>query len=88
MLLLPDKLNEENKSRDHLHPRILGGTVTKPCCLACNQEKGKLTLPRYILWLEKERAMLSSKTEEWRKRNTQIVNAEKLLNKLYATRYK
>lgn len=72
-------LNEQNKTRDHIHPKILGGTVTRPCCYACNQEKGKLTLPRYILWLEERKAAVSSKTDEWRKRNTQIINAEKLL---------
>jgi len=76
-------LTADNKTLDHLHPRFLGGTVTRSCCLDCNREKGRLTLPRYIIWLEAQREKLSSKTDEWRKRTTQILNAEKLLDQLY-----
>jgi hypothetical protein len=72
-------LLDGNRTRDHLHPKSLGGRITRDCCLACNKEKGSMTMPRYIMFLEAKRELLSSKTDEWRKRTTQIRNAEKLL---------
>ena len=34
-------------TRDHVHPRHRGGTVTVPCCKKCNHFKGGDTLDQF-----------------------------------------
>ncbi len=44
-------------TRDHVHPKHQGGTTTLPCCNACNQFKGGMTLAEFRAVL---RVMLDS----------------------------
>ena len=37
-------------TRDHIHPKSLGGTKTVPCCLRCNGMKGNLTAREWNQW--------------------------------------
>lgn len=48
------ELNKHNYTRDHIYPKSLGGRVTKPCCKACNQEKGNKTLIEYAQFIGKK----------------------------------
>lgn len=34
-------------TKDHIHPRCLGGTVTVPCCLHCNHLKADMTADKW-----------------------------------------
>jgi hypothetical protein len=39
-------------TREHVHPKHQGGTETLPCCRACNQFKGGMTLAEFRSTLE------------------------------------
>lgn len=49
------KLNEENRTLDHMYPRDFGGiSITNnliPCCMECNQQKNNMTMEEYFQYL-------------------------------------
>jgi hypothetical protein len=38
-------------TREHIIPKHAGGRLVRPCCQACNREKGGMLLDEYIVWL-------------------------------------
>jgi hypothetical protein len=65
-----------HKTKDHLIPKSLGGTILAPCCFGCNAEKANLTLPKYIQFLNTK--MLEVSGTELTKLQTKIKNANKI----------
>jgi 5-methylcytosine-specific restriction endonuclease McrA len=48
-----DKLSVSNWTRDHVHPKRLGGKFVVPCCKYCNATKGGKTLSKWYSYVEK-----------------------------------
>jgi hypothetical protein len=45
--------NDQRATRDHVHPRHLGGTKCVWACVACNQLKGGMTLEAWQAFMQK-----------------------------------
>jgi hypothetical protein len=45
--------NDQRATRDHVHPRHLGGTKCVWACIACNQLKGGMTLEAWQAFMQK-----------------------------------
>ena len=45
--------NDQRATRDHVHPRHLGGTKCVWACVACNQVKGGMTLEAWQVFMQK-----------------------------------
>lgn len=57
------QFKHNNRSRDHVIPKSLGGNVTVPCCRACNEFKADMLIEEFkILHLC---PILSSRNEFW-----------------------
>src|SRR5262245_17202829 len=44
--------NDQRATRDHVHPRHLGGTECVWACVACNQLKGGMTLDAWQAFMQ------------------------------------
>lgn len=40
------------RTKDHKHPKRLGGVKTVPCCYACNQLKGGMELREWMTFMK------------------------------------
>jgi len=67
-------------TRDHIIPRSRGGKITRPCCRACNLEKGSLMLHSYIQLLNSY--IGDYKGELFIKLQTKIKNANNLAKEI------
>lgn len=72
------KMPPTTRTMDHVIPKHRGGKILKPCCYACNQEKGGLMLHSYIQMLCLLQNDQKPGSKEYLLTQTKIDNANKI----------
>ena len=71
---------------EHIIPKSKGGTITAPCCQACNRQKADLLLIDFIIVLMNARSGMH-KAKVLKRCDTKIKNSIKFLLLLYPGEY-
>lgn len=69
-------LTPQNRTKEHVIPKRVGGKIIKPCCRNCNEEKGGLMLHSYIQLLNLQ--LSDAKPNEIQRIQTKIKNANNI----------
>lgn len=79
-------LEQKNYTLDHIIPIVRGGTNEaknlRPCCEACNAEKGGLMLHSYIQLLCLNQSEMKTGSKEYLLTQTKIINANEIAKSL------